>query len=284
MPMASDRHAGSDVTCVTLNLNRRILRDSPRRHLADASGTDRGVVRTAPLWSSHTDPRCRRWVCRRRTVVHEQPGVTVLTQTSPQGSTGDGPTSDGPTSDVPTAEVPTDDVLTRRAVLGDRIAFAQIVDQHGAVMFRYALRMLGGDHQGAEDAVQEALIDAWVNLPGFRAESSLRTWLLRLCANRVLASRRRQRPVAVDDQLLSAQADSAHHGPAAQVLQGELWETLDLALSELPYRQRASWLLREVEGLGYDDIASILGTTPTVVRGQLHRARRALAIRMEQWR
>ena len=179
---------------------------------------------------------------------------------------------------------PTAEVLVRRAVLGDRGAFGLIVDRHGAGMFRYALRMLDGDHHGAEDAVQEALIDAWVNLPSFRGESGLRTWLFRITANRVLASRRRRRPVVVDDHLLDTRPEPEHTGPPAQVQHGQLWQALDLALSELPWRQRASWLLREMEGLSYDDIASILETTPTVVRGQLHRARRTLAIRMEQWR
>ncbi|MEO3938943.1 RNA polymerase sigma factor [Dermatophilaceae bacterium Soc4.6] len=181
-------------------------------------------------------------------------------------------------------QVPTEEVLVRDAALGDTDAFSLIAAQHGAGMFRYALRMLDGDLHDAEDAVQEALIDAWVNLPKFRGESALGTWLFRLTANRVLASRRRRRPVPVDHYLLSTTPDEGHRGPGAQVQHGELWETLDLALTELPWRQRASWLLREVEGLSYDDIANILETTPTVVRGQLHRARRSLAIRMEQWR
>ncbi len=181
-------------------------------------------------------------------------------------------------------QVPTEEVLVRDAALGDTDAFSLIAAQHGAGMFRYALRMLDGDLHDAEDAVQEALIDAWVNLPKFRGESALGTWLFRLTADRVLASRRRRRPVPVDHYLLSTTPDEGHRGPGAQVQHGELWETLDLALTELPWRQRASWLLREVEGLSYDDIANILETTPTVVRGQLHRARRSLAIRMEQWR
>ena len=71
--------------------------------------------------------------------------------------------------------------------------------------------------------------------------------------------------------------------PAQQAEFRELLDALELGLTELPWRQRACWILREVEGLRYDDIAKILQTTPTVVRGQLHRARRSLAVRMEQW-
>ncbi len=182
------------------------------------------------------------------------------------------------------AEEPIDEVLARQAALGDRTAFAAIVRRHGAGMFRYAVRMLDGDAHAAEDAVQEALTDAWVHLPGFRAEAALRTWLFRITANRVLAHRRRRRPVATDDRLLEVLPHPEHRGPAAVAEHGELREALDRALAELPWRQRASWLLREMEGLGYADIAEILHTTPTVVRGQLHRARSTLAVRMEQWR
>jgi len=140
-----------------------------------------------------------------------------------------------------------------------------------------------GDDAG-EDAVQDGFVDAWVNLPQFRHQASVHTWLFRLTANRVLKERRRRRPVPVDDRLLASQPDTERRTPEATAEHAQLWQTLDLALGELPWRQRASWMLRELEGLGYDDIAKILDTTPTVVRGQLHRARRALAIRMEQWR
>jgi RNA polymerase sigma-70 factor (ECF subfamily) len=190
-----------------------------------------------------------------------------------------------PSADEAVAVDPTTDaVLAARAALGDRGAFAQIFRRHGPGMFRYALRMLDGDHDAAEDAVQDALADVWVHLPGFRAESALHTWLFRITANQVLAARRRRRPLAVDDGLLNALAGPDHRSPAALVQQAHMREALDLALSELPWRQRASWLLRELEGLSYDEIADILQTSPTVVRGQLHRARRTLAIRMSQWR
>ena len=61
-------------------------------------------------------------------------------------------------------------------------------------------------------------------------------------------------------------------------------DALNSALAELPWRQRAAWLLREVEGMPYAQIARVLDTNETVVRGQLHRARRTLSVRMEQWR
>lgn len=179
--------------------------------------------------------------------------------------------------------------LARRAGLGDRAAFEELFARLFPGSFRFALRMLDGDEQLAEDAVQEAWVKAWRALPDFRGSSRFQTWLFSIVARQVHDVRRRHRPVAVDNELLEPLVNrharpTSGTDPAQAVLDAELWETLTLALTELPWRQRATWLLREIEGFSYDDVARVLDTTPTVVRGQLHRARRTLAIRMEQWR
>ncbi|MEP6854805.1 MAG: sigma-70 family RNA polymerase sigma factor [Pedococcus sp.] len=174
--------------------------------------------------------------------------------------------------------------LAVQAALGDRDAFAHIVLRSGPGMHRYALGMLDGDLEAAEDAVQEALTKAWMGLPGFRGQSSLRTWLFRITANEVLAARRRRRPVSVDDGLLQTVPGPRAQEPEHELASGELAAALETALAELPWRQRATWLLREMEGMPYSHIAEVLHTNETVVRGQLHRARRTLAVRMEQWR
>jgi len=187
------------------------------------------------------------------------------------------------TNQPETSRRPSDDDLARQGALGDRSAFAEIFDRHAAAMFRYAIHMLDGDADEAEEAVQEALIQAWVHLPQFRGESALQTWLFRITANKVLSARRRRRPVVAEDWLLDLPAGPGAD-PVVHTQHEELWAALEAALSELPWRQRASWLLRELEGLTYEEIADILETTPSVVRGQLHRARSTLALRMAQWR
>jgi len=187
-------------------------------------------------------------------------------------------------SDAVTVQDRSDDVLARRAGMGDKAAFAEIFHRHSAPLFRYALRMLDGDYTAAEDAVQEALTRAWLKIDGFRGQSSLRTWLFRMVANECIDSRRRRRPVAVDDHLLTARAGDRGLEPHSAASERELRQALDRALLELPWRQRAAWLLRELEQLSYEEIAQILSTSSTVVRGQLHRARATLAVRMEQWR
>ena len=177
-----------------------------------------------------------------------------------------------------------DAVLVRRAALGDRPAFAEVVHRHGPAMYRYAVHMLDGNVHDAEDVVQNALIKAWQHLPGFRGDSALQTWLLAITSNEASSARRRRHPRAVDDELLAGRADETNTDPAEQLVGAELWHLFGLALTELPWRQRASWLLREIEGLSYREIAEVLDTSTTVVRGQLHRARTTLAIRMTQWR
>lgn len=179
-----------------------------------------------------------------------------------------------------------DGALARRAGLGDTTAFEELFSRLFVPTLRYALHMLDGDEQLAEDAVQESWIKAWRGLPEYRGESAVQTWLFTIVAHEVLNLRRRRRPLPLDSALLDAPLakPSTVVDPPQTLLDAELWKTLQMALSELPWRQRASWHLREMDGLSYDEIARVLNTTPTVVRGQLHRARRALAIRMEQWR
>ncbi len=177
-----------------------------------------------------------------------------------------------------------DVVLARRASLGDRYAFAELFRRHGAGLYRHALRMLDGDHHAAEDAVQEALTKAWLKIDTFHGESQLRTWLFRLLINECLNVRRRRRPLVVDDQMLELLTHDQEADPHVSAVDQHLREALDLALSELPFRQRAAWLLSEIEDLSYAEIAEVLRTNVTVVRGQLHRARSTLAVRMAQWR
>jgi len=177
-----------------------------------------------------------------------------------------------------------DEVLARRAALGDRRAYAEIFRRHSPALYRYALRMLSQDHQSAEDAVQEAMTKAWLRLGTFRAEATLRTWLFRLVANECANSARRRRPIPVDDGLLRRLTPSADDEGPNVATAAELRAALDLALRELPWLQRASWLLREVEELSYAEIATVLKVSTTVIRGQLYRARATLSIRMAQWR
>ncbi|KQY56178.1 RNA polymerase subunit sigma-70 [Aeromicrobium sp. Root495] len=151
-------------------------------------------------------------------------------------------------------------------------------------MYRFALRMVGGHDADAAEVVQEAFVSAWKNLETFEARSTLRTWLFSLTSRRAVDLQRRRRPTPVDDEFLALVAPPAQRDPLQDVLDRELVAALQVALTQLPDQQRAVWLLREVEDMSYDEIATTLAITPDSVRGQLHRGRQNLAERMAPWR
>jgi RNA polymerase sigma-70 factor (ECF subfamily) len=175
-----------------------------------------------------------------------------------------------------------DDTLRRAAALGDAAAFAAIIDRHGPAMFRYARRMLN-DHGDAEEVVQDAFVAAWKALPDFRGDAPLRTWLFTITGRKAVDLHRKKRAIPVEDATLTDRP-APGPGPAGQAIQAGLLEALGSALAALPWLQRAVWLLREVEQMSYAEIATVLNTTPTVVRGQLARARAGLQHRLEDWR
>lgn len=176
-----------------------------------------------------------------------------------------------------------DGALLRAARLGDTDAFGAVVERHGPGMRRYA-RFILGDEEDAADATQEALVSAWRGLGTFRGESSLRTWLFTLVSRRAADLQRRRRPVPVDEQQLEQRLPGGPDTASGTALETDLLAALRSALQELPWRQRACWVLRELEGLSYDEIAATLAITSGQVRGYLHRGRTTLAERMESWR
>ncbi|MFY0406970.1 RNA polymerase sigma factor [Solicola sp. PLA-1-18] len=177
----------------------------------------------------------------------------------------------------------TDEALVRAARLCDDVAFSVLVDRHGPALLQFARRMMDDEHE-AVDAVQETFISAWRGLPGYRGKSAFRTWLYRLLHRRVVDLHRVRRAVPIDDELLDAFHRPSTDDPLQHLLGAELMAALDVALRELPWNQRAAWLLAEVHGMTYDEIATALAITPGAVRGHLHRGRRTLATRMERWR
>lgn len=176
-----------------------------------------------------------------------------------------------------------DAALARAAALGDREAFECIVRRYGPGMLRYARRVLP-DPGDAEEAVQDAFVAAWRSLERYRGDAALRTWLFGLTSHKAVDLSRRRRPQPVADELVTHRPADSRSDPWEHATAGELARALDRALAELPYRQRACWLLAELEGLSHAEIAQVLRIGPDAVRGQLFRARRGLEERMARWR
>lgn len=171
--------------------------------------------------------------------------------------------------------------LLRAARRGDLDAFGELMRRHETAMYRVALRMLGSAAD-AEDATQEAMVRAWRSLPRYRGDAALTTWLYRITTNCCLTLIERRRPTAeLDDDRTAA----AHHAdPAAKLEQREAMTQLTTAIAALPPEQRAALVLRELEGLSYDEVGEVLGLSLPAVKGRLHRARLRIADELEGWR
>ncbi|MFF3728118.1 RNA polymerase sigma factor [Streptomyces erythrochromogenes] len=176
-----------------------------------------------------------------------------------------------------------DRVLAIRACEDDDDAFAVLVRRHSSQLLALAQHLLG-NRADAEDAVQEAFLSAWRQLPEFRHGASFGTWMYRIVTNRCLnVLRRRPQPVPLDAVAERPAADSGS-SPARAAETDAATAALVAALMELRPELRACWVLRELHGLHYDEIAHVLNASEQTVRGRLSRARRALMEAMRPWR
>lgn len=159
---------------------------------------------------------------------------------------------------------------------GDAAAFAALLRESAPALERLALRLVGDRHD-AEDIAQDTVLKAWRKLPGFRGESRFRTWVCRILVHRALDFLRGRRPMEeVRDHLPAVVRD-----PQANAAARELDDAIRKAIEELPPVQRATLLLRADQGLSYEEIAYVLGSTRNAVRTNLVAARKRLAERLQ---
>ncbi|MEO8092386.1 MAG: sigma-70 family RNA polymerase sigma factor [bacterium] len=157
--------------------------------------------------------------------------------------------------------------LVRRARDGDDRAFEEIVRRYRAPLIRYSARHVGRDH--AEDVTQHALSKAAMHLREDPRPIHLRAWLYRVAHNAAINMRTRK---DWDHEQLSPEIDGVPQPPEIAAQRGEVRQVVS-DLDRLPERQRTALLLSVFEGLGYDEIAARLDTSPNSVRALLSRAR-----------
>jgi RNA polymerase sigma-70 factor (ECF subfamily) len=173
------------------------------------------------------------------------------------------------------AKVP-DSVLVVRAANGDIDAYELLVRRYQLPIYRHCLNMLGNEGDAAE-AAQDVFFTVWRSLSRFRGDSAFSTWLYRIATNRCLkALRRRPQPtIPLVEQTTSL-------GLPEKEFEGkEADELVARAVASLTPQQRAALLLREVEGLTYEQIAKVLGVSVAAVKSRLNRARMEIALAME---
>lgn len=200
---------------------------------------------------------------RRRTIVAE-PG----SDSRPSPSAGQGSV---PARRRALLALASDERLAKCARADDQAAFEAIFRRYEQDLYRFCMGILG-EPQDAQDALQNTMVKVLRALPGERREIKLKPWLYRIAHNEAVELRRRQRPV----ETLEPEIVAAGISLEDRAEDDERLRSLLADMSELPQRQRAALVMRELNGLEFDEIAAALRTSPGAVRQALYEARRGL--------
>ena len=173
--------------------------------------------------------------------------------------------------------------VIRRVQRGDTDAFEALVAAYEKNVFNVALQMTG-NREDAQDMTQEAFLKAYSSLSSFRGDSKFSSWLYRIVSNVCLDFKRRQgrRPSSSltmeDDEGENIQLDIADESqsPEALLERKMTREAVRAGLQQLPDEQRQILLLREIQGLSYEEIGEAMGLEAGTVKSRIFRARKKL--------
>lgn len=179
---------------------------------------------------------------------------------------------------------PADNELIDQTLAGSRSAFDQIVRRYQERLVRSLEHSLGS-REDALEAAQQAFISAWKNLSGFRRDSAFYSWLYRIALNAARTSNRRRR---VEATSLDRIQDGGHTvedlnpavAPEHALETDERVRLVQQSLQEIAEEFRRPLILREMDGLSYDEIATILDIPVGTVRSRIFRARQEVADRL----
>jgi RNA polymerase sigma-70 factor (ECF subfamily) len=174
--------------------------------------------------------------------------------------------------------------LIQRCAARDEDACAELVAGHQRMVYQLSLNLLS-DHNEALDLSQEVFLRVFRTIHSFRGQSALRTWIYRIVVNqarnrqRWWRRRHRAQQVSLDEHIrdhgeFAAPGDGG--SPDRALGQKQLAERIGTALDRLPFDQRTALVLREIDGLSYEEIGFSLGIAVGTVKSRLARAREAL--------
>ena len=161
---------------------------------------------------------------------------------------------------------------------GNQRAFRMLVERHQALVIGTVARMIGTSD--AEDVAQQVFLNVWKAAPRWHPDAKVTTWIMTVAKRLVFnESRRRKRSRIIpqaSEEKSPAEASDESPGPDARLLEGELHEAIGRAMSSLNEKERMAVVLRRHEGMQYEEIAVILGTSVPSVKSLLFRARNTL--------
>jgi RNA polymerase sigma-70 factor (ECF subfamily) len=178
--------------------------------------------------------------------------------------------------------------LMRLVGSGDTQAFEELVERHQSLVAGTVARMLGSNSE-VEDIAQQVFIRVWKSAGRYTPRAKFTTWLLKITRNLVFNELRRTRrhahvPIQTESEAEEIPLkDETSPMPDASLLENELQEAIEKAITELPERQRMALILRRYEELNYEQIAEILDLSVSAVKSILFRARTELRVRLSKY-
>ncbi len=157
-----------------------------------------------------------------------------------------------------------------------------LVQDHGEAVYRLALSVVR-DASLAEDVAQDTLLKAWLALPSFRGDASLRSWVMRIAHNTAISTLRTRRALVMDPQDLPERSTIPERSVERRVESSVVLEEFVRALDGLDELSRSIVVLRELESMSYDEIAEVLSVPLPTVKTRLLRARRRLGTVLKEW-
>jgi len=175
--------------------------------------------------------------------------------------------------------------LIERASGGDPSAFNRLMEAHERRMYAVALRMCS-NREDAQDCLQEAMLRIYRSISGFKGQSSFATWVYRITMNTCLDELRRKKNkqnTSLDSLLdtgWSPQDESA--SPEKRAIQTETRKILREAIHDLPEDMRSAIVLRDIQGLSYEEIAQALDINVGTIKSRISRGREKLREKLKQ--
>jgi RNA polymerase sigma-70 factor (ECF subfamily) len=188
--------------------------------------------------------------------------------------------------EAPESGAATDEEIVRRVVAGDRDLFASLYERYYWRVFRMAYGMTG-NHGGAEDLTQEIFMKAYLRLREFRGQSAFSTWLYRVAVNHSLNYRRKHHVEAREESTTETDPQATVDGSTIAetgVMRQQMTAQVHTALLALKPKLRMIVILKDIEGLSYEEVAQRTNCSMGTVASRLNRSRKLLARKLEHLR
>ncbi len=203
---------------------------------------------------------------------------------------------DGLHADIGRSEPAADNLLVRDFIAGDDGAFAQLVGKYKDAITNY-INMILGDYETSADLCQETFLRVYRNIHRYSNVYQFSTWIYRIATNLAIDEiRYRKRRGRVfyrniwgkrapeDGGPPEQEIADARSGPGEEVLRRESGRIIGDAIRSLPEKYRTAFVMREVQELPYETIATVLQCSPGTIKSRLHRARELLQRKLERYK